>query len=120
MSNERNTMNIKDGTYRAESDGTGGIKIDTTVHMGKGYWVAEYGCVTINGAITKSALADAIKILDIEIGEYVGVWTDTKDNVTYIDRSHHFLKRQTAFDLAKHWEQIAVWDCANREEVRVA
>lgn len=113
-------MNLQDGTYRAESDGMGGIKITTTVHMGKGYWVSEYGGVTINGELTESAVADAINILDIEAGEYVGVWTDTEDKITYIDRSHHFTKRQTALDLAKYWQQIAVWDCANREEVRVA
>jgi hypothetical protein len=119
MSSERNEMTLKDGTYRAESDGMGGIQISTSVHMGKGYWVSEYGGVEING-ITVSALKDALTILDIEPMEYVGIWTDTDTNITYVDRSHHFIKKQTALDLAKHWEQLAIWDCANQDEVRVA
>jgi hypothetical protein len=119
MSNERNNMTLTDGTYRAESDGMGGIQISTSVHMGKGYWVAEYGGVEVE-ALTESTLKDALEILDIEPMEHVGIWTDPDTNHTYVDRSHWFIKEQTALDLAKHWEQLAIWDCANQDEIRVA
>lgn len=118
-STERKEMTIADGTYRAESDGMGGIQLSTIMHMGKGYWVSEYGGVEINGGFTESALKDALSILDIEPMEYVGIWTDPDTNLIYVDRSHHFIKEQTALDLGKHWDQIAIWDCAKQEPIDV-
>lgn len=111
-------MTLTDGTYRAQSDGMGGIRLDTSVHMGKGYWVSEYGGVEVNG-LDETGLNAALEILDIEPMEYVGIWTDPDTNLTYVDRSHHVFKKQTALDLGKHWEQLAIWDCANQEAIDV-
>jgi hypothetical protein len=112
-------MNIADGTYRVESDGMGGVKLGATVHMGKGYWVAEYGGVEINGTLSEQGIKDALNILDVEPMEHVGVWKDPDNILTYIDRSHHFINKQTAIDLAHHWKQLAIWDCANNTEIFV-
>jgi hypothetical protein len=113
-------ISMKDGTYQPGfyRDGTFGLK--TQVGMGKGYWVSEPHGVTIEGGVTPSAISDALSLLDAEQGEYIGLWTDTETGIVYLDRSHHFYKLDTALDLAKHWEQIAIWDCSAKEEIRVA
>ena len=112
-------IHIKDGTYLPGyfRDGTFGLK--TQVSMGAGYWVSEPNGVTIEGGVTASGVQDALSLLEVEPGEHIGVWTDQETGITYVDRSHHFYKLDTALDLAKHWGQIAIWDCSKREEVRV-
>lgn len=111
-------MTIKDGTYLAESDGAGGVQLKASVHMGKGYWVSEYGGVEVNG-LDERGLKEALHLLDVEPGEYIGVWTDEETQLSYVDRSHHFLKKKTALELGKLWDQIAIWDCANNDEIRL-
>jgi hypothetical protein len=110
---------MKDGTYRAEPDGMGGIKITTSVHMGQGYWVADDSGVTVEGELTEQGISDALNLMDIVSGEYVGVWTDTETNITYVDRSYHFIRKDVAIDFGNMYNQKAIWDCAMGEEVRL-
>ncbi len=109
-------MTLKDGTYLAESDGAGGVQLKASVHMGKGYWVSEYGGVEVNG-LDERGLKDALHLLDAEPGEHIGIWTDEDTHLTYVDRSHHFIKKNTAVALGKYWDQAAIWDCAQGEAI---
>lgn len=108
---------MKDGTYRAESDGMGGLQLTTSVHMGQGYWVADDSGVTVEGELTSQGVADALNLMDIVPGEYVGVWTD--EGVAYIDRSYHFIRKEVAIDFGNLYNQKAIWDCAKGEEIRL-
>jgi hypothetical protein len=48
----------------------------------------------------------------------IGIWTGP-DGVRYVDRSRLVATLAKALKLAKSHEQIAIWDCANEEEIYV-
>jgi hypothetical protein len=110
---------MKDGTYRASMNGSGSLELKTLVSMGKGYWVSDDSGVTIEGTLTKQGILDALSLMDIEYGEIVGVWTDTEKEITHIDRSHHFFRKDVAIDLGNLYEQKAIYDCQAKEEIRL-
>ena len=105
---------IADGTYLAESDGMGGVQATTRVFMGKGYFVAEFGGVEVNG-LDERAMKDALYLMDIEPGEHIGVWTDEVSGMTYVERAHYIVKKRTAIELGLYWNQSFIYDCANKE-----
>jgi hypothetical protein len=111
-------MTIKDGTYRTGYFRDGSFGLRTEIGMGEGYWVSDDTGVTIEGEPDSRAIADALSLMDIESGEIVGVWTD--EGVTYVDRSYHFIKVDTALRVAELFGQIAIWDCKNSKALEVA
>jgi hypothetical protein len=110
-------MAIKDGTYQVGyfKDGTLGLK--TEIGKGQGYWVSDDTGVTITGEPDTKAIADALSLMDIEPSEIVGVWTN--EGTTYIDRSYHFIQKDTAWKVAELFDQIAIWDCKNKESLDI-
>ena len=48
----------------------------------------------------------------------IGIWTGP-DGVRYVDRSRHVEGLYSALKLARAHEQIAIWDCAKKEEIYV-
>lgn len=86
---------MNDGTY---------LNLDGTFiksHAKSGYWVA----------IASTNLDDTPS------GQYVGVWTNPESGKTYYDRSVFVADLDTAIELAKAHEQLAIWDNANECEV---
>lgn len=49
---------------------------------------------------------------------YVGVWTDD-EGVTWVEQSFWIEHEFPAKALGKAWHQIAIWDCANDEEIKL-
>jgi len=110
-------MTIKDGTYQTGYFRDGSFGLKTEIGMGQGYWVSDDTGVTIKGEPDAKAIADALSLMDIEPGEIVGVWTN--EDTTYIDRSYHFIKKDTAWKVAELFDQIAIWDCKNKKSLDI-
>jgi len=110
-------MTIKDGTYKTGYFKDGSFGLRTEIGMGNGYWVSDDSGVTIEGEPDSNAIQDALKLMDIEPGEIVGVWTD--EGITYIDRSYHFIRKEVAIDFGNIYNQKAIWDCKDKEEIRL-
>ena len=89
---------LEDGTYLKLSE-TNLVRIDTT----KGYWVA----------ITEADLAS------VYTGHLVGVWTDDDTGKTWVDVVEYRESLGDAVELAKHHNQIAIWDNSNDREIRL-
>ena len=109
------TLHLQDGTYQATKNEYGDLQLSTSIHMGKGYWVSDDSGVTVEGELTEQGIKDALNLMDVEPGEYIGIWTD--NGITYVDRSYHFLRLETAVAFGKLFEQIAIWDCAKRDTI---
>lgn len=69
-----------------------------------GYWVA---------------FEELTSLSDVQNGELVGVWTDTKTGKVFLDRVKHFSELTTALFIAKQFNQLAIWDNRNAQEIRV-
>jgi hypothetical protein len=89
---------MENGTYLKLSTGEL-VPIKATT----GYWVA------IEPKMPQEIIA----------GQYLGVWTDEKDGKEYYDRSVFVADLDTALDIGKLYEQIAIWDNANQTEIYV-
>ena len=50
---------------------------------------------------------------------YYGVWTDEKTRNIHFDLSLNIPDRNTAIDLGKRYNQIAIWDVENCKEIRL-
>ena len=90
---------MNDGTYIKTERGF------EPVFMKTGYWVGEYEVKDLSE--------------DLEIGDYLGVWTDPFGKVWY-DRTHLILDLGTAYILANKWKQFAIWDNENKVAITPA
>lgn len=90
-------MKIPDGTYLFQK----GQFIP--IHMADGYWVAE----------------KSVPLAEIQDGMVVGSWTDTKTGQVYLDKVRLVRNLTKATMYATLWQQIAIWDNANKREVRI-
>jgi hypothetical protein len=98
---------IKDGTFRVTKDDTLTPALDRSI----GYWVAS----TSNKA---QDVLEADEIVDHLINRganYIGIWT-SGDGTIYVDKTHYFEEYEPAMVAAKHWNQEAIWDIANKKE----
>lgn len=50
---------------------------------------------------------------------YFGVWVDSEDGQIYFDAVTHVEKLQDAVALGNEREEVAIWDIAENEEVRL-
>ena len=90
-------MTMQDGTYLYQNG---------TYHpitMTDGYWVAER----------------EIAPQELVSGMIVGVWTDSKTGKVYLDKTKLVRNLTKATMYATLWQQIAIWDNAKQEEVRI-
>ena len=110
---------IKDGTYRVGLDEEGNLSLRTQIFQAKGYWVSDNSGVTIEGHITHKGIQDAFSLMGVENGETIGIWTDPETTITYIDRSYHFLRKEVAIDFGNLYNQIAIWDCQEKEAINL-
>lgn len=110
-------MILQDETYRVQSDGMGGLELKTILYMSQGYWVADDTGVTIEGALTRDGIKDALSLMEAQLGEVIGVWTNA--GITYLDRAHHIMRKEVAIDLANVYNQIAIWDCENDKAINL-
>ena len=83
---------MNDGTYKKTNFGY--VPIMAT----HGYWVS-----STQGDIDPDTL---------DVGDYLGVWTD-ENGVVHYDRSHHIIDKGTALILCRQWNQKAIWDITN-------
>ncbi len=51
--------------------------------------------------------------------DYYGVWTDKETHVVYIDGSDHYESLEDALRFAAERDEIAIWDIAGGEEIRL-
>jgi hypothetical protein len=107
---------VKDGTYIVRM--IEGLPVfGNQINMSDGYWVSDDSGVSVHGELDYNGVVDALSLMDIEDGEIVGIWQNKE--LSYIDRSYHFRNKATALKAAKAFEQISIWDCSGREEVRL-
>lgn len=88
---------LQDGTYLYQN----GRFLPIT--MNDGYWVAE----------------KVVHPTELESGMVVGVWTDSETGTVWFDKTRLVRNLTRATMLAALWQQIAIWDNANKREVRI-
>ncbi len=91
------TPNLQDGTYLYQ-DGK-----FLPITMTDGYWVAE----------------KVIHRTELVSGMVVGVWTDSNTGTTWFDKTRLVRNLPRATALATLWQQIAIWDNAKGQEIRI-
>ena len=88
---------LQDGTYLYQNG-----KFQP-VSMADGYWVAER-------ELDRSELVS---------GMVVGVWTDKKSGKVWLDKTRLVRSLARATQLGTLWNQLAIWDNANKAEVSI-
>ena len=94
-----------------------------------GYIVGMNNCVaTFNldkcGKEVMEEMLSAVKhcnnIIDtIQGGECLGLWVDEKTHTLYVEKTIIYDDREKAVAVAKFYNEIAIWDCGNQEEIRL-
>ena len=88
---------MQDGTYLYRNGTL------TPITVTDGYWVAER-------EITRAELQD---------GMVVGLWTDSQTGQVYLDKTRLVRNLTKATMYATLWQQLAIWDNAKQEEIRI-
>ena len=86
----------------------GGLVPSLTIHRDSnehGYSLAAY-------ALRESIPVDAGQV-------YLGTWIDTDTDTVYFDASEWFEDRELALAVARVRMELAIWDIANGEEIRL-
>jgi hypothetical protein len=92
-----NIPTLADGTYLYQ-DGK-----FLPITMTDGYWVAE----------------KVIHRSELESGMVVGVWTDSETGTVWFDKTRLVRNLTRATMLATLWQQLAIWDNARGQEIRI-
>ena len=69
---------------------------------------------TINEYILKNKT-----VLEHDGNKFFGIWIDNETSIVYLDVSIHIQELEPALNFAKINRQLAIWDCANKTEVKV-
>jgi hypothetical protein len=88
---------MENGTYQKTK--TGFSPIVATA----GYWVA----------------VEETTLEEVEVGETVGVWTDTETNKVWVDKVIRLSDLSKALLLGKTFSQEAIYDVVNKTEIRI-
>ena len=88
---------MENGTYQKTE--TGFSPIVATA----GYWVA----------------VEETTLEEVEVGETVGVWTDTETNKVWVDKVIRLSDLSKALLLGKTFSQEAIYDVVNKTEIRI-
>ena len=89
-----------------------------TCNPNSGYMVSKYGCETISQSLTFDIIIAYVKHNLDELADddaYLGIWL--KDGQWYLDVSFNILHLDYAVKFARENKQLAIWDCANCEEI---
>jgi hypothetical protein len=84
-----------DGTYQKTKDGYSMLNTQT------GYWVG----------------IEEVVLDTVEVGDFVGIWTDPENGKVWVDRVLHFTDLTMALEAGKLNEQKAIYDIANKTEI---
>jgi hypothetical protein len=57
--------------------------------------------------------------LTFKKNELFGAWTDKKTDILWLDKVRWFYKKSKALEWAEKLQELAVWDCEAREEIRL-
>jgi len=112
--------------YVLEHNGiTYDVRIGNKITYSEGYYVSlsrKFGkviklnkfCITdINKYIAHRA--DFLNSPD----HFLGIWINQNTSIVYLDISIHIKELEPALNFAKINRQLAIWDCANKTEVKV-
>jgi hypothetical protein len=83
-----------------------------------GYMVSKFGCETISESLNLNIVINYVKLhLDelVDDKAFLGIWL--KDGNWYLDVSFNILELDKAIKFGKKNKQLAIWDCANCEEI---
>lgn len=112
-------MNLQNVLESALKDNGISFSINTgACNLDHGYMASRYGCETISETLNLDIIIAYIKYRASELAEldaYLGIWY--KNDQWYLDVSEHFLNRNMAIKYGKKNKQLAIWDCANCEEI---
>lgn len=89
-----------------------------TCNPNSGYMVSKFGCETISQSITLDIILAYVKHNLDELANdesYLGIWL--KDGQWYLDVSVNIYHLDYAVKFARDNKQLAIWDCANCEEI---
>lgn len=89
---------MQDGTFVMTANG-----MEALMKL-SGYWVA-YEETTLD---------------EITIGDTIGIWNDPITNKLWIDKSMHVNDLGTALFLGRMYNQKAIYDIVNKQEIRLA
>lgn len=93
---------VQDGTYRLDFDN---VVRNAVADIKEGFVVGM-------GALEN--------IFDIKPSETFGRWTDTETGQVYWDKVEILTDEQQALQAARERQEIAIWDLAHNQEIRVA
>lgn len=105
------TLHLLSGEYDRYTDGyyVGGHVKGETFPL-EGSTAADY---------TIAAVA-VVSRIPLDAGEtHIGSWLDTETGTVWIDASEHYTDRAEALAVAADRGELAIWDIAANEEVRV-
>ena len=88
---------MENGTYLQTENGL------VPIQAKSGYWVA----------FQETTLDEATP------GDTIGVWTDSETGKVWVDNSIHLNDLTTALTFGKMFSQKAIFDIANKKEVRI-
>ncbi len=97
---------LEDGTYRVDLSRT---KLVPALEHSAGYWVAQTNIVAPDASYVGRLIKGMIQ--DPRVN-YVGIWTSSTGRV-FVDSTAHFPELDDALQVARHYNQLAIWDCAN-------
>ena len=109
--------NHPDGTFAVEN----GVMLNnddltgSTERYSSGYWVG----VTNNVVLDETQFDEAVDELIDDGHKLIGVWYDTERDVTYVDGVIHVVDLIEAIKSARATKQEAIYDIANKSEIRV-
>ena len=89
---------MQDGTYVMTEAG-----LESLMKVG-GYWVA----------------FEETTLDDVAAGDTVGIWTDSLTGKVWIDKSMHVNDLTTALFFGRMYNQHAIFDIANKKEIRIS
>jgi hypothetical protein len=88
---------MENGTYQKTKAGF------SPIVAAAGYWVA----------------VEETTLEEVEVGETVGVWTDTETNKVWVDKVIRLSDLSKALLLGKTFSQEAIYDVVNKTEIRI-
>jgi hypothetical protein len=119
----RHATENKGGTYKIIHNGFVG---DSLMSMPYTFEPSDavngfFAACTNNAYITGHDLEKIEYILDDACSEWnmLGVWLDVYNQEWYFDNTFWFESRNDAIRFAKRYNQLAIWDVANKEEIYV-
>jgi hypothetical protein len=86
-----------------------------------GYMVSKFGCETISQTLNLDIVINYVKHNLNELCNdeaYLGIWLT--DGNWYLDVSFNILDLNEAIQFAKDNKQLAIWDCANKCEIKIS